>query len=57
MSTPYWSHALVQWLVDNVGTRGLWMEYTRRMQVDIRRRALKKREREANKVTEGRKDL
>lgn len=28
VSTPYWSHAFIQWLVDHVGTEWFWMNYT-----------------------------
>jgi 17beta-estradiol 17-dehydrogenase / very-long-chain 3-oxoacyl-CoA reductase len=28
VSTPYWSHAIIQWLVDHVGTEWFWMWYT-----------------------------
>lgn len=47
--TPYWSHALLHWAIES--TLGVWsalvarMNY--RMHVDIRRRALRKRDREA----------
>ena len=46
VSTPYWSHALVQWGVEHLGTRWFWMWYTKRMNVDVRRRALRKAARE-----------
>ena len=49
--TPYWSHALFGWVIENtIGTGhavGIW--YNRRMQEDIRRRYLKKQAREAGK--------
>jgi len=51
--TPYWSHALFQWLVENtVGSMhpwGIW--YNLKMHIDIRRRALRKAEREAKKAS------
>ena len=28
VSTPYWSHAIIQWLVDHIGTEWFWMNYT-----------------------------
>ena len=50
-STPYWTHALFQWAVENtigVGHRlGIW--YNMKMHQDIRTRALKKAAREAKK--------
>lgn len=67
VSTPYWSHAIIQWLVDHVGTEWFWMNYTHsklvfrceprqasltrmifiaEMHIDIRRRALRKQDRE-----------
>lgn len=46
VSTPYWSHALIQWLVDHVGNEWLWMKYTENLHVGIRKRALRKLERE-----------
>ncbi len=50
-STPFWGHALQQWWIDNtVGLMShttLW--FNKRMHVDIRTRALKKKEREAKK--------
>ena len=45
VSTPYWSHAIAHWLVDHIGTEQFWISYTRRLHVDIRRRALKKQQR------------
>ena len=49
VSTPYWSHALAQWTVDHVGTRWFWMWYTKKMHVEIRKRALRKAARESSK--------
>jgi 17beta-estradiol 17-dehydrogenase / very-long-chain 3-oxoacyl-CoA reductase len=49
VSTPYWSHALMHWWMDN--TFGvfskLFVNINYNMHVDIRRRVLRKREREA----------
>lgn len=49
--TPWWSHALLQWVVETVtGASGpvtIW--WNKKMHVDIRRRALKKAAREAKK--------
>lgn len=49
--TPWWSHALMQWVLENVlGARSAFLlGRNREMHVDIRRRALRKREREAKK--------
>jgi len=51
-STPYWSHALMQWWLENtVGLYGEWVgDQNRKMHEDIRRRALKKAERDAKKA-------
>lgn len=46
-STPYYSHAVANWLIDNVLSRGFWVKKNYDIQVDIRKRALRKREREA----------
>ncbi len=51
--TPYWSHALLGWIVENtigIGSAvGIW--YNLKMHEDIRRRALRKQAREAAKQT------
>ncbi|KAI5479880.1 beta-keto reductase [Pseudohyphozyma bogoriensis] len=47
VSTPYHGHAPVQWVVDNFLTNRFWINYNRRLHVDIRKRVFKKREREA----------
>lgn len=49
-STPYWSHALADWAINMWGWTGLVMGYTLVLHKDIRRRALKKLEREAIKA-------
>ncbi|KAF9351600.1 hypothetical protein BGX26_010429 [Mortierella sp. AD094] len=46
-STPFYSHAIANWAIDNVFSRGFWVNQNYNIQVDIRKRALKKREREA----------
>ncbi|KAF8933708.1 hypothetical protein BGZ58_006176 [Dissophora ornata] len=46
-STPFYSHAIANWLIDNVFSRGFWVKQNYNIQVDIRKRALRKREREA----------
>ncbi|CEJ89994.1 Putative Very-long-chain 3-oxoacyl-CoA reductase [[Torrubiella] hemipterigena] len=49
--TPWWSHSVMLWLIENVpGVNSpvtIW--YNKKMHVDIRRRALRKAEREAKK--------
>lgn len=50
VSTPYWSHAIAHWVVDHVGTDKFWMDYTKKLHVDIRKRALRKQERLASKT-------
>ncbi|KAF8861046.1 NAD(P)-binding protein [Acephala macrosclerotiorum] len=51
-STPFWGHALMQWWIEN--TVGLGSEFAvvqnRKMHEDIRKRALRKAEREAKKA-------
>ncbi|KAF2217867.1 hypothetical protein CERZMDRAFT_108486 [Cercospora zeae-maydis SCOH1-5] len=51
-STPYWSHGIMHWAIATfVGTMsGLVLGINRKMHVDIRRRALKKAERDAKKA-------
>ncbi|CAO3567484.1 unnamed protein product [Mortierella alpina] len=46
-STPFYSHAIANWLIDNVFSRGFWVQQNFNIQIDIRKRALRKREREA----------
>ncbi|KAF7307155.1 Very-long-chain 3-oxoacyl-CoA reductase [Mycena indigotica] len=41
-STPYWSHALLDWLINAVGMPWVFILYTHNLHKDIRRRALKK---------------
>lgn len=50
-STPYWSHALMHWFLSTfVGERSHFLvQKNKDMHVDIRRRALRKAEREAKK--------
>lgn len=50
--TPYWSHALLQWWVENLlgAANSFVVWYNMRMHIDIRRRALRKAEREAKKA-------
>lgn len=49
-STPYWSHALSQWILTFVGFTGEWVvQRNKVMHEAIRKRALRKREREAGK--------
>jgi 17beta-estradiol 17-dehydrogenase / very-long-chain 3-oxoacyl-CoA reductase len=51
-STPFWGHAVMQWAIENtIGTgSSIFVEKNRIMHQDIRRRALKKAEREAKKA-------
>ncbi|KAI9741703.1 MAG: hypothetical protein M1834_000088 [Cirrosporium novae-zelandiae] len=50
VSTPYWSHGIMQWGIDLVGRDGAFVVDTnRKMHEDIRRRALRKMERESGK--------
>ncbi|KZT19825.1 3-ketoacyl-CoA reductase [Neolentinus lepideus HHB14362 ss-1] len=48
-STPFWSHALVDWGMNVVGWTGGFVGYTHGLHRSIRKRALKKKEREAKK--------
>jgi 17beta-estradiol 17-dehydrogenase / very-long-chain 3-oxoacyl-CoA reductase len=50
--TPYWSHALLAWWVDNTIGAGsaLAIWYNKIIHVDIRKRAIRKAEREAKKA-------
>jgi 17beta-estradiol 17-dehydrogenase / very-long-chain 3-oxoacyl-CoA reductase len=51
-TTPYWSHALMSWWIENTigsgSALGIW--YNLKMHVDIRARALRKAAREAKKA-------
>ncbi|ORZ39331.1 hypothetical protein BCR44DRAFT_51331 [Catenaria anguillulae PL171] len=53
-STPNPMHALVNWIINHVGTNNMWLEYVYGTQTDIRKRALKKQQRLAGN-TEGKK--
>ncbi|KAH8551240.1 hypothetical protein BGW37DRAFT_495357 [Umbelopsis sp. PMI_123] len=46
-STPYLGHALLNWVINNLATTRFVVKQNYAMQKDIRRRALRKREREA----------
>ncbi|KAI8341353.1 hypothetical protein BC941DRAFT_416595 [Chlamydoabsidia padenii] len=46
-STPYHTHGLVNWIINNVFSNTFWVNYNDSIQKDIRKRALRKREREA----------
>ena len=39
-----------QWVIDHFFTNSWWLEYNRKLHIDIRRRAIRKREREAAKA-------
>ncbi|KAG8759957.1 hypothetical protein FRC14_004510 [Serendipita sp. 396] len=45
--TPYWSHSVADYFLAMLNMPYLLISYTHKLHVDIRRRALKKREREA----------
>ncbi|KAI8373855.1 hypothetical protein BD560DRAFT_454031 [Blakeslea trispora] len=46
-STPYPMHGLANWAITNLLTTSFWVNYNDSIQRDIRKRALRKREREA----------
>lgn len=50
--TPWWSHSFMLWVIENIpGVNSpITISYNKKMHVDIRRRALRKREREAKKL-------
>ncbi|KAF7291499.1 Very-long-chain 3-oxoacyl-CoA reductase [Mycena kentingensis (nom. inval.)] len=43
-STPYWSHALLDWFLNVLGLPGVYISYTHALHRGIRRKALKKAE-------------
>jgi 17beta-estradiol 17-dehydrogenase / very-long-chain 3-oxoacyl-CoA reductase len=44
-STPFWSHAILDWITDYVPKK-LLIDQSYKLHIDIRKRALRKRERE-----------
>ncbi|KAJ3508039.1 hypothetical protein NLJ89_g5970 [Agrocybe chaxingu] len=50
-STPFWSHGLLDYLITFVAVPSLFISYTHRLHKSIRKRALKKAEREAKAQT------
>ncbi|KAI8065140.1 hypothetical protein BC940DRAFT_88244 [Gongronella butleri] len=46
-STPYHTHGIVNWVINNVMTKTFWVNHNDNIQKSIRKRALRKREREA----------
>lgn len=46
-STPFWSHSLLEYLISFIGIPSLFISYTHGLHKSIRKRALKKAEREA----------
>ncbi|BGP12875.1 hypothetical protein JCM10213_005170 [Rhodosporidiobolus nylandii] len=50
ISTPYHGHAPVQWVVDHLFSHSFWLNYNRKLHLDIRRRAIRRRERDAAKA-------
>jgi 17beta-estradiol 17-dehydrogenase / very-long-chain 3-oxoacyl-CoA reductase len=50
-STPFWSHAIMQWWLSLLGMyNGMVIDYNKGAHEDIRRRAIRKQEREAKKA-------
>ncbi|KAG6889104.1 hypothetical protein C0995_003673 [Termitomyces sp. Mi166 len=49
-STPYWSHALLDYAMTVIGLPSLFISYTHGLHKSIRRRALRKQEREAKRL-------
>ncbi|KAG6857735.1 hypothetical protein H0H87_004151 [Tephrocybe sp. NHM501043] len=49
-STPYWSHALMDYAMTVIGLPGLFISYTHGLHKSIRKRALRKQEREAKRL-------
>ncbi|KAG6920030.1 hypothetical protein DXG01_010098 [Tephrocybe rancida] len=49
-STPYWSHALMDYAMTVIGIPSLFISYTHGLHKSIRKRALKKQEREAKRL-------
>lgn len=47
--TPFWSHALLDYLIHAIGWKSAFVSYTHALHKDIRRRVLRKIEREAKK--------
>ena len=47
--TPFWSHALVDYVIHAIGWKSLFISHTHTTLKDTRRRALRKLEREAKK--------
>jgi len=45
--TPYWSHAILEFVLEKFHLRGLWTRISHSHNADIRVRALKKKAREA----------
>ena len=48
-TTPFWSHALVDYAIHAIGWKSLFISYSHTILKDQRRRALRKLEREAKK--------
>jgi len=48
-STPYWSHAVMEWALTKLAMPSWYIRVSHNMHIDIRKRVLKKREREAIK--------
>lgn len=46
-STPYWSHALLDYVIMAIGMPGVFIRYTHGLHQSIRKRALRKQARES----------
>lgn len=44
---------VTQWVVDHLFSNSFWLNYNRKLHLDIRRRAIRKRERDAGKAVKG----
>ncbi|KAJ3486372.1 hypothetical protein NLI96_g4279 [Meripilus lineatus] len=49
VSSPFWSHAMLDWLMNIIGWKMFFARYTHDLHRSIRKRALRKQEREAKK--------
>ncbi|KAG8981719.1 hypothetical protein FRB94_010503 [Tulasnella sp. JGI-2019a] len=51
-STPYWSHAIMEWVITKADVMSYLIRFSHNLHIDIRKRALKKRAREAEVLKE-----
>ena len=49
-STPFWTHAMLDYVMTLIGSPSLFISYTHNLHKDIRRRAIRKAERDAKKA-------